>query len=197
MSKSRNGWCVHCRSRLDLLVEEGGSIVACPHCGREMQASEAIAYRKRFRQTRRRIWIGVGALVVIGLASLAYFNRALLRWGYDLLVEETGSHTAALGALAAGCVALLWLALWILFPVVVFAGFLQLRRRTVELEETTRLCARHLAQLTARAERRDGPGLSRRTPLSQMEASLTPTPPVNRGMNDAPSTGDLKTETPA
>lgn len=186
MSKSRNGWCVHCRSRLDLLVEEGGSIVACPHCGREMQASEAIAYRKRFRQTRRRIWIGVGALVVIGLASLAYFNRALLRWGYDLLVEETGSHTAALGAVAAGCVALLWLALWILFPVVVFAGFLQLRRRTVELEETTRLCARHLAQLTARTDRRDGPGLTRRTSLSQLEGSLSPAAPPSRPVKESP-----------
>ncbi len=161
-----------------------------------MQASEAIAYRKHFRRARRRIWMGLAAVVLIGLVSLAYFNRALLRWGYDLLVEETGSHTAAFGCLAAGLLALLWLALWILFPLVVFAGFRELRRRTVELEETTRLCARHLAQLTARADRRDGPGFNRRTPLSQMEASLTPTSPIDRGMKDAPPAGDLKTETP-
>lgn len=187
MSTLRNGWCVHCRGRIDLTAQDWDSMIDCPHCGREMEASAAVAYRRRFRRTRRWLWIGAGVLAVIGLASLVYFNHALLRWGYDRLAEEMGSHTAAVACLAAALLAALWLVCWMLFPLVVFIGLRDLRRRTLELEETTKLCARHLARLTSRAERRDGsPGSIARS-VVQPEAPAAPAAPLNPGSKEPPT----------
>jgi hypothetical protein len=187
MSTTRNGWCVHCRGRIDLTADDWDSIIDCPHCGREMEASAAVVYRRRFRRTRRWMWLGVGVLAAIGLASLVYFNHALLRWSYDLLVEETGSHLAAVTFLAAAVLAVLWLVFWMLFPLVVFIGLRDLRRRTLELEETTKLCARHLARLTSRAERWDGSPIAQKSVLAHAEAPPTPAAPLNPSPKGPPA----------
>ncbi len=93
------------------------------------------------------IWLTVG-VVVVGLFVLVCIYRRFLLSGLDLIAEGTGSRLTALGALALGFLVLVWLIFWMLFPVFVFLGLRDLRRRTSELDRTTRLCARQLAILT-------------------------------------------------
>ena len=38
---------------------------------------------------------------------------------------------------------------WMLFPIFVYVGLKDLRRRTAELDRTTKLCAHHLARAAA------------------------------------------------
>ena len=94
------------------------------------------------------IWIAVAGIAIIASGALAYVYRARLRLGLGLLVDETGSKSMAALCLVLGLFVLVCLVLWMLFPLLVYTGLKDLRRRTSELDETTRLCARHLARLT-------------------------------------------------
>lgn len=141
------GWCIHCRGRIEICGEFQDAFVECPRCGSEMLAVAAVESRRRFEHNRRRMWIGLAAAVVICLGALGYFYRAQLASGFDLVVEETGSATAAAVCLGIGLVALVWMLIWMLFPIVVYLALKDLRRRTSELDESTRICARHLARL--------------------------------------------------
>jgi hypothetical protein len=93
--------------------------------------------------------MAVTLLAIIALGALGYVFRPELSSGFDLLTEEAGSTTAAVVCLAVALLVLLWVALWLLLPIVVYIGLKDLRRRASELDETTKLCARHLARLTA------------------------------------------------
>ena len=150
MKMSPNGRCVHCRGRMRVTPLGGDAVVSCPHCGREMAASAALENRSPYR---RWVWAEIAAAVVIGLAILAFVYRAPLGWAFDILAEETGSMTAAIVCLGVALLALLWAALWLLFPIVVFLGLRDLRRRTSEVDATTELCARHLAYLVEKRGR--------------------------------------------
>jgi len=63
-----------------------------------------------------------------------------------------------------GLLALVWLFVWLLFPLFVYLGMRDLRRRAVELDRTMKLCAQHLARIAAGtpvAEREDTPAQQR------------------------------------
>src|SRR5262249_34993720 len=102
------------------------------------------------------ILCGVMAATAIGaLAALAFLYRTRLRLGLHLLVDETGSKSIAVVCLILGAFVLASLGLWMISPILVYFGLRDLNRRTAALQETTQLCARHLAELAGPS---DGPG---------------------------------------
>lgn len=98
---------------------------------------------------KRAVWLAIVAVAVLSLVVLAYLYRRFLLSGLDLVAEATGSRKTAAVCLALAVVALLWLLVWMLFPIFVYFGLKDLRRRTAELDRTTKLCAQHLARVTA------------------------------------------------
>jgi hypothetical protein len=98
---------------------------------------------------KRAVWLTVAALLVLVLLVLGYFYRRFLLSGLDLVAEATGSRMTAALSLALGLLALIWLLVWMLFPIFVYFGLRDLRRRTAELDRTTKLCAQHLARAAA------------------------------------------------
>jgi hypothetical protein len=96
---------------------------------------------------KRALWITLPFLAILALGALGYAYRIRLKVGLDFLVEETGSRTMAALCLILALFTLVCLLLWMLFPLLVYLGLKDLRRRTSELDETTRVCARHLARL--------------------------------------------------
>jgi uncharacterized Tic20 family protein len=98
---------------------------------------------------KRAVCLTLAALLVLILLVLGYFYRRFLLSGLDLAAEATGSRMTAVLCLALGLLALLWLFIWMLFPIIVYVGLKDLRRRTAELDRTTKLCAQHLARATA------------------------------------------------
>lgn len=97
---------------------------------------------------KRAVWIGTVALVVVLLVLACIYRRFLLS-GLNLVAEGTGSRTSAALCLAGALLALAWLLVWLLFPIFVYFGLRDLRRRTAELDRTMKLCAQHLARTTA------------------------------------------------
>lgn len=114
-----------------------------------------------FRRRKRTIWLVLAAMALLALGIFAWFDRRFLLSGLDIVAEATGSRTTALLALAFGFLALVWVLVWMLFPIFVYLGLRDLRRRTAALDLNTRLCASHLARL---AEERHG---SRSSPSSE------------------------------
>jgi hypothetical protein len=92
--------------------------------------------------------IGLG-IVLLGLAVAGYIYRGHVLSALDIIADETGGRTMAALAVLGALLLLIWLLVWLLFPLMVIWGLRDLRRRTAELEQTSRLCVRHLAQLTA------------------------------------------------
>jgi hypothetical protein len=148
MPTSLTGWCLHCRGRIAVPAGLREVTVECPHCGREVDGAAAVEFRQRFHRNRRRIWLGIGLVLVMAAGVSGYIYRSRLRVGFDFLVDETGGNTAAVLSLMIALLALVWVALWFLFPILMYIGLKDLRRRASELEETTKLCARHLARLS-------------------------------------------------
>ena len=148
MSTLLTAWCVHCRGAFDIPNERRTAVVRCPHCGREMDARSGVEYRQRFHQTRRRIWLSIMTLAILAAGGVGYWYRLRFLSGFDLLVEITGSSTVAALSLAGGLLVLLWMVVWLAFPIMMYVALKDLRGRTAELEETSRLCARHLARLS-------------------------------------------------
>lgn len=126
--------------------------MTCPHCGREVSASMAIDYRRSHHRVKRIVWLGFAAIVPITLAVLGYVYRGRLLSAFDLLAEGVGGNATAAWTLAGVLVLLLWVAVWIFFPIFVYLELKHLGRRAAELDETARLCLRHLARLSAPSE---------------------------------------------
>ena len=101
----------------------------------------------------RALRLALAAVALLSLGLLAWFYRRFLLSGLDIVAESTGSRTTALLTLALGFLAILWVLIWLLFPIFVYLGLRDLRRRTAELDLNARLCAHHLARL---AEGRHG-----------------------------------------
>lgn len=93
------------------------------------------------------VWLVLSALVLLTMALLAWIFRPFLLSGLDLIAEATGSRASALAVTAVGLLALIWIFIWMLFPIFVYFGLRDLRRRTAALDATTRMCARYLARL--------------------------------------------------
>ena len=114
-----------------------------------------------------RVWkvrLIVAGLVLLALGLAAYSFRGHLTSAFGFITEATGSKTNAVLSLVVALCVLVCLVTclfaWLVFPIIVFFGLKDLRRRTAELDRTTRL----LADLVARREsgpiprdRLDGP----------------------------------------
>jgi hypothetical protein len=112
---------------------------------------------------KRAIWVALAALVALMLVLGCFYRRFLLS-GLDLVAEATGGRMSAALCLLLGLLALVWLFVWLLFPLFVYLGMRDLRRRAVELDRTMKLCAQHLARIAAGtpvAEREDTPAQQR------------------------------------
>jgi hypothetical protein len=96
----------------------------------------------------KRVWIA-SAAVLAALLVLAFFLRHFLLSALDLVAEGTGSRTSAALCLLGGLLVLALLLVWVLFPIFVYFGLRDLRRRTAELDRTMKLCAQGLARTAA------------------------------------------------
>src|SRR5689334_22293905 len=114
---------------------------------------------KLLTQRRRTLWLAVGGILLLTLTILGCVYRTRLRTVLHVLVDETGSKKSAVLCVAAALFLLFSLLLWMVFPLLVYAGLKDLRRRTTQLDESTRLCASHLARLTEQ-----GGGPQQKTP---------------------------------
>jgi hypothetical protein len=140
-----------------------------------MEASAAVAYRRQFQWYRRWSWAGATAAAAIGLAILAYLYRTPLRAGFDLLVEETGGARAAVVCLVLALALAAWLVVWLILPILVWRALRDLRRRAAELDETTKLCARHLSRLASTQEPSPHRGVAAEAPrLTSSEPEAFP-----------------------
>lgn len=106
--------------------------------------------------------MSLAAIVALSLAAVGYAYRSRLMSGFDLLVEATGSATSAVWILVGSVLALAWITVWMLFPILVYLELRRLGRRANELDQITRLCARHLARLSGNRDMpQDPPAVER------------------------------------
>ena len=143
------GWCPQCRAPLEFPANDPDAVIDCPNCGRRVASRAALTDNAQSTRNRRVAWLVGSAVVLLALLVAGYIYRGHVLSALDFIAEATGSRTTAALSVAGGLLVLLWLLLWMLFPIVVYFGLRDLRRRTAELDETTRLCVRHLAQLNA------------------------------------------------
>ena len=141
--------CPHCRNPLESPSIPLSKTVQCPACARTADLSVALEAFRRSRRARRWVWSTLAAAAVLAGSAFAYRFRTPLGQGFDYLVDQSGSKTAAILSLAVALFITVAVLIWILSPLILFFGLRDLRRRTAELDETTRVCARHLARLTA------------------------------------------------
>lgn len=177
------GWCIHCRTPISIPSGYASALVACPQCAREVPVQAALAYRRGYRRSRRAAWVILGLGLLVGLAAAGYLYRGRLTSAFDLLVEVTGSTANAAWSLGGALVVLLWLALWLLFPFLAYMQLRRLERRAAELDESTRICLRHLARLTSSD---DKPGHAR---SGQGSATTAVSPPPDAGAGLSRSAG--------
>src|ERR1700690_1893664 len=86
----------------------------------------------------RAVWLAVVGLVASVVLAVGYHYRHFLLSGFDLAAEDTGRRMTALLCLALVLLALAWMFVWMLFPIFVYFGMKDLRRRTAELDRTTK-----------------------------------------------------------
>jgi hypothetical protein len=98
---------------------------------------------------KRKVWLTIATVAVLSLVVLGCFYRRFLLSGLDLVAEATGGRISAALALALGLLALVWVFVWMAFPIFVYFGLRDLRRRTAQLDRTTTLCARNLSRIAA------------------------------------------------
>lgn len=137
----------------------------CPSCGREVQVRQAIQYRDDTLRPKRLAWLSIVSLGTLVLVIAGFVYRSRVRSGFDLLEEAVGSASLAWASLAGGFFLLFVLMIWLCLPLFLYIWLRTIRRRLREVEETTKLCARHLARLTT------APGPSAEKPLSEPKQS--------------------------
>src|SRR5689334_2273552 len=99
------------------------------------------------RFNRKALGLIFAGLIVIGMAVLIYTYRLRLALVLDLLVQETGSKKAAALCLVGALFILVCALCWMLFPILLYLGLSDLRRRVLALDDATRLCAHQLGRL--------------------------------------------------
>jgi hypothetical protein len=97
---------------------------------------------------KRAVWIASAAVLAL-LLVLGFFFRHFLLSGLDLVAEGTGSRTSAALCLVGALLVLALLLVWLLFPIFMYFGLRDLRRRTAELDRTMKLCAQRLTRANA------------------------------------------------
>lgn len=147
MAKPLEHWCRNCGGRIETQTGHPGP-AECPYCGAEAPLRDAEPGRQSHPR-KRAVWLSIAVVVVLLLVVFGYAYRRFLLSGLDIVAEATGGRKSALLSLALALLALAWILVWMLLPFLVYFGLRDLRRRTAELDRTTRLCAHHLARASA------------------------------------------------
>ena len=118
--------CTNCAGHLEFEEENVGEKIECPHCGfetvltlpgMELLDGERVSWVNRWKLRERAIWIA-GAVFVVAMILFS-----LLHWGLPAvqgLLPDTVGTFGALFVLGLGCWLLLGVAIWVVFPVVMY-----------------------------------------------------------------------------
>ncbi len=94
------------------------------------------------------------AVVLLALAFSAWWFRGHVFSAFGWLAEAVGGRTLAVLCIALGLGLLVCVFSWLIFPIIVYLGLRDLRRRTAELERAAQVCVQSLSQT---APARDAP----------------------------------------
>src|SRR5579885_3349667 len=97
---------------------------------------------------KQQVWLIASAVVLLALLIVAVVYRRFLFSAWDIIAQGTGGRTTAALCVLGALLVLLWLLVWVLFPLIVYLSLRDLRRRTAALDETTRACVNQLARLS-------------------------------------------------
>lgn len=95
----------------------------------------------------RKYWKVYVGLFLLGLLFLAYFgyrHPGHVSSAFGWISEETGGKTMAVLTIALTLCALVYGLFCFIFPILVYFGVRDLRRRTAEMEQTMQMCAKIL-----------------------------------------------------
>ena len=146
---SQKGCCPGCHAEIEIPDDHAQAAISCPNCARKVAVRAAVDFRRESLRRNRKVWVAVMGLVALTLGLLGYRFRGHLSSGFGLVAEATGGSTTAVLSLTFALLALVCVFFWMIFPILVYLGLKDLRRRTAKLDQTTQRCVRHLAQLTA------------------------------------------------
>jgi hypothetical protein len=91
-----------------------------------------------------KMWVAVCVLALLFLAYFAYRHRAHVSSAFGWISEETGGKTIAVLTIALTLCGLVYGLFCFIFPILVYSGLRDLRRRTAEIEQTIQMCAKTL-----------------------------------------------------
>ena len=140
--------CPGCRAEIVLPEDHAALLIPCPNCARKVAMRTVVDFPGASRTRSRNVWIVAGGLVALGLGVLGYRYHGHLASAFGFLADATGGRMIAVLSLALALLVLVCLFFWMIFPLLVYLGLKDLRRRITRLDQTTQLCAGHLAQLT-------------------------------------------------
>ena len=161
---SRKGWCPYCQTEI-ALPEHSGPVVVCSNCARTIAVQAAPDVRRRSRSTSSKIWGTIAGVLALALVILGYRHRGHLSSAFGYLTDATGGRTIAILSLIAAFFLLACFVFWLVFPILVYLGLRDVRRRTARLDQTLELCGQQLVWLTGQRD----------------AAKLDPPPPSGQG----------------
>jgi hypothetical protein len=115
----------------------------------EMPIRAMAASRRGSSLKNRKVWLSIAAVAILSLVVLGFLFRRFILSGLDLAAEAMGSRTIALITLGFALLALVFVIIWMLFPIFVYLGLRDLGRRAAELDVTARLLAAHVGHIVA------------------------------------------------
>lgn len=98
-------------------------------------------------KSSRNVWMArlmVAGLVLVVLSYFAYRYRGHLSSAFGWLAQETGGKTLAILVIGLGLWILVCGIFWLIFPILVYFGLKDLRRRTAQLDQTLQMYGRNL-----------------------------------------------------
>lgn len=150
LPSATKGWCPYCRTELKVPDGHADPIMICPMCGHKVALRASRIFRENTRN--RKAWWASVLLLLLTIGVLGYYYRGHITSGFGFLAGTTGGNKSAALSLAFAVLIIVCVFFWMIFPILVWCGLKDLRRRTAELDQTTRLCVHHLAQLSAQQD---------------------------------------------
>src|SRR5690348_12942389 len=114
------GTCVHCDGHIEFSPEQVEEIAACPHCEKETVLRKTVEYRVDVEKSRA-FWRKL-VTAALTLAAIVAVFAGLTILAHGLASTAGGVGNLIGGAMGAvlGCIAIFLVALWVVFPFVVY-----------------------------------------------------------------------------